>query len=352
MRLAVLDLGSNTFHLLLSEVDASGGIAKLGSFKQTLRLGAEIPLGGVIGEPQWRRAMDAIDEILMLGKPFECRTLAVATSVFREAANGSAFVEGVRMRFGLPVDLLTSTEEARLSYLGATSELPATRDPIAVIDVGGGSIQFTVGEGERCLLATSLPMGVLRLCKIAAAKTLDARVAASMMAEVLRREAKPVADAIAALRPVSVVFASGTARTIASLPLLDAYEKTPPPRRADPPQGPLVATRVTRAGVRGLGAALIGLDAATLTGLGVPADRQPTAGPGAIVLETLMDLIGVEEATIATRALREGVIVRALRALRLWRRGELTQNELQNPTMLVVKDLLRGIDAHPGADLA
>ena len=313
MRLAVLDLGSNTFHLLLAQVDPSGSIARLGSFKRALRLGAEVPVGGVIAHSQWRRAMEAIDEILSQGRPFECRTLGVATSVFREAANGRAFVDAVRMRFGIPVDLLTGTEEARLSYLGAISELAPAEGPVAVIDVGGGSIQLTVGEGERCLLATSLPFGVLRLCDAAAARTSDALEAAGAIAEILRREAKPVTDAVAALRPVSLVFASGTARTIASLPLLDAYERMPFPRRADSPV-PYMATNVSRTALAGLGTALIGLDADALTGLGVPPDRHATAGPGAIVLQTLMELVGIEEATVATRALREGVIVRALAA--------------------------------------
>jgi exopolyphosphatase/pppGpp-phosphohydrolase len=66
----------------------------------------------------------------------------------------------------------------------------------------------------------------------------------------------------------------------------------------------------------GLGAALIGLDAPALSGLGVPSDRHATAGPGAIVLQTLMELLGIDEAMVATRALREGVIVRALQAAR------------------------------------
>jgi exopolyphosphatase/guanosine-5'-triphosphate,3'-diphosphate pyrophosphatase len=316
MRVGVLDLGSNTFHLLLAQVDASGTIEKLGSFKRTLRLGAEIAPGEVIDQHQSQRALDAIEEILSLGRPFQCRTLAVATSVFREAANGAAFAETVGKQFGVPVDLLTGAEEARLSYLGAISDLPAARGPVAVVDVGGGSIQMTVGEGERCTLAVSLPFGVLRVCEAAAAKTTDARQAAATIADILRKEAKPVADAVRAERPTSLVFASGTARTIASLPLLDAYEVSPAPRRAEPPQGPPMATRVTRAGLSGLGAALIGLDAAALSGLGVPADRHATAGPGAVVLQTMMELLEIDEASIATRALREGVIVRALHAAR------------------------------------
>jgi exopolyphosphatase/guanosine-5'-triphosphate,3'-diphosphate pyrophosphatase len=329
MRLAVLDLGSNTFHLLLTEVDANGGITKLGSFKRTLRLGAEIPPGTTISESQSRRAMDAIEELLALGRPFGCRTIAVATAVFREAANGVAFAEAVRMRFGITVELLTGAEEGRLSYLGAVSEIPAMPRPIAVVDVGGGSIQFTVGDGERCLFATSLPLGVLRLCQAATAKSADAREAAATIADILRRDARLAAVMVAAYEPAALVFASGTARTIASLRLLDAYEATPSPRRADPPQGPPLATRVSRAGVAGLGSALMGLDSAALSGLGVPADRHATVGAGAIVLETLMDMLGMDEATVATRALREGVIVRTIAAAREARSAAAPQAQSQ-----------------------
>jgi exopolyphosphatase/guanosine-5'-triphosphate,3'-diphosphate pyrophosphatase len=218
--------------------------------------------------------------------------------------------------FGVPVDLLTGAEEGRLSYLGAISNLPPAHGPVVVVDVGGGSIQMAVGDGEKCLLAMSLPFGVLRVCAAAAARTTDARQAAATIADILHDEVKPVAEAVRAENPRSLIFASGTARTIASLPLLDAYEATPAPRRAEPPQGPPVAMRVTRAGLSGLGAALIGLDAAALSGLGVPADRHATAGPGAIVLQTLMEHLGMHEASVATRALREGVIVRALHAAR------------------------------------
>jgi exopolyphosphatase/guanosine-5'-triphosphate,3'-diphosphate pyrophosphatase len=316
MRLAVLDLGSNTFHLLLAEVEASGSITRLGSVKRTLRLGAEIPVGGVIAHSHWQRAMVAIDEILAEGSAFDCRTLAVATSVFREAANGRAFAESVQMRFGMPVELLSGTEEARLSYLGAMSDLPPVHGPVAVVDAGGGSIQLTVGEGDRCLFAASLPFGVLRLCETAAATTSDAGDAAQAIAELLRQEAKDVAHAVAMLRPVSLVFASGTARTIASLPLLDAFERNPFPRRFDSREGPFVATRISRAAVAKLGSALIGLDADSLSGLGVPSDRHASVGAGAIALQTLMELLAIDEATVATRALREGVIVRALHAAR------------------------------------
>jgi exopolyphosphatase/guanosine-5'-triphosphate,3'-diphosphate pyrophosphatase len=263
--------------------------------------------------------MGAIEEILEEARPFACQTLAVATSVFREAANGRAFADAVRKRFDVPVDLLTGIEEARLSCLGAISDLPPSRRPVAVIDVGGGSIQLTVGEGQQCLLATSLPLGVLRLCERAASAD-DARAAARTIATTVRQEAASATRAVAALDPGTFVFASGTARAIASLALLDRYEATPPPRRADNPRGTAMATRVSRAGLRGLGAGLLGRDARALNALGVPADRHASAGAGAIVLETLMDLLGTEEATIATRALREGVIVRALHDTRGARR--------------------------------
>ena len=316
MRLAVLDLGSNTFHLLLAMVDANGSQTKLGSIKRTLKLGAEIPVGGLIGDSQWQRAMGAIDEILTEARPFESLTLGVATSVFREARNGRAFIDEVRRRFGVPVELLTGAEEGRLSYLGAVSNLSSHRGRVAVVDVGGGSVQLTVGEGDRCIFAASLPFGVLRLSQQAASTTGDPFAMARAIASILRQEARSVADTVVGLEPRTVVFASGTARAIASLALLDQYEPVPPLRRAEDALGPGRATQVTRTGLRGVGAALLGLDPSALSALGVPADRHATAGPGAIVLETLMEMLQVEEATIASRALREGVIVRALHAAR------------------------------------
>jgi exopolyphosphatase/pppGpp-phosphohydrolase len=169
---------------------------------------------------------------------------------------------------------------------------------------------------DRFLLATSLPFGVLRLCEAAAAQTSDARMAALAISDLVRREARAATDAVASYRPVSLVFASGTARMLAQLPPIDSHEREPAPRRAERPQGPLMATRVSRQGLARLGAALIGLDAATLRGFGVPADRHATAGPGAIVLEALMSMIGIDQATIATRGLREGAIVRLLHNVR------------------------------------
>ena len=232
MRIGVLDLGSNTFHLLMAHVDGRGDIVKLGSLKKTLKLGAEVAPGGVIGENAWNRAMAAIDDLMGFARPFECPVIAVATSVFRDAANGRAFAESVRLRFGVPVELLSGTEEARLSYLGATSEL-ATPGRVAVVDVGGGSVQFTVGEGERCLYARSLPLGVLRLREGLRAEATDGRNGALAIARRLRSEARSVADDVNALAPETLVFASGTARTVASLPILRAYESRDVPMQSD-----------------------------------------------------------------------------------------------------------------------
>ena len=157
---------------------------------------------------------------------------------------------------------------------------------------------------------------MLRLCEAARSDAANAREAAGAIADILRQKTQGLADAVAGFRPVSLVFASGTARAIASLPLLESYERAPAPRRCDSTQGLLSPIKVSRTALRGLGSALIGLDADALSGLGVPADRHATVGPGAIVMQTLMELIGFEEATVATRALREGVIVRALQATR------------------------------------
>jgi exopolyphosphatase/pppGpp-phosphohydrolase len=132
MRVAVLDLGSNTFHLVWTQVGRGGSITKLGSHKHVVRLGADVPRGGVIAEEHWLRAMDAVAD-LAARCPADCRRMAVATSVFREAANGKSFVDAVRARFGIPVEVLTGEEEAELAWLGVASGRPKG-SPTAVVD--------------------------------------------------------------------------------------------------------------------------------------------------------------------------------------------------------------------------
>src|SRR6185503_13208525 len=163
MRVAALDLGSNSFHALIADVDRSGRLAVVDRAKRMPRIGEGIFRRGEISLEARKQAMRAISELL----PFIARTRpdavhAVATAAVREARNGREFVYEVRARFGLEVKVISGDEEARLSYAGARALLGDQLGHATLFDLGGGSLEAIVGDGARIVRTASAPLGVLR----------------------------------------------------------------------------------------------------------------------------------------------------------------------------------------------
>lgn len=163
MRVAVVDIGTNTTRLLVADVDGRtvteverrGAITRLGEGVDSgnrLLDGAMARVFVVVGE--YRRAIDE------LGAE---RALAVATSAVRDAGNGEQFARALYERFGLEARVITGDEEARLSFTGATFEREAGGDPLLVLDIGGGSTEFVVGRpGEDPSFHVSTQAGSVR----------------------------------------------------------------------------------------------------------------------------------------------------------------------------------------------
>jgi exopolyphosphatase/guanosine-5'-triphosphate,3'-diphosphate pyrophosphatase len=164
MRVAVVDIGTNSTRLLVADVEAGGAVAELDRRSTVTRLGQGVDATGVLAPEAmervfatlatYREAMDALEVQA---------TSAVLTSAVRDAGNGPAFTGEVRERFGLEAATLSGDEEAALSFLGATSERPAgAPSPVVVIDIGGGSTEFVVGERGAVSFHTSTQAGVVR----------------------------------------------------------------------------------------------------------------------------------------------------------------------------------------------
>ena len=287
----MLDLGSNTFHLLEAEVVA-GAVVPVVDRKATVRLGDEAFTLGEIPVEAWDRGLAAIEALLA---PLTWRRpVAVATGVFREAGNGEAFLAEVRRRFGIDVRLLSGAEEARLVYDGVRVEAmdPAAR--LAVFDLGGGSLECVVGEHGRVEVASSLPLGVLRM-----RRTADLRAHVHAVAgEIL--------DAIRASEPDEIVLAAGTARAL--LKLARRLE------RRDAVRG-----CIGRGTLRAMAELLRGCTREELAALGIAAGRHDTIAPGALVLSAVVERLDVPLVRVAQGALREGVALHeaSLRARRV-----------------------------------
>jgi exopolyphosphatase / guanosine-5'-triphosphate,3'-diphosphate pyrophosphatase len=159
-RVAVIDVGTNSTRLLVADVN--GGVVPLERRSTVTRLGRGVDLSGRLASEAIEDVCAAIDGYVGILQELGAEAVEViATSAVRDADNGSAFVAELRERFALSARVLDGEEEARLTYLGATSEaLPS--EPTLVVDIGGGSTELIVGSGSEISFHDSLQAGVVR----------------------------------------------------------------------------------------------------------------------------------------------------------------------------------------------
>jgi exopolyphosphatase/guanosine-5'-triphosphate,3'-diphosphate pyrophosphatase len=165
MRVAVVDIGSNSTRLLVADVDAQGAVTELERRSTVTRLGQGVDASGVLAPEAMQRVLATLEEYRSLIDAHDAgrHTVAALTSAVRDAANGDEFTATVRERFGLDAHAIPGAEEARLSFLGATSERPTEdADGIVVIDIGGGSTELIVGAGGAVSFFVSTQVGVVR----------------------------------------------------------------------------------------------------------------------------------------------------------------------------------------------
>jgi exopolyphosphatase / guanosine-5'-triphosphate,3'-diphosphate pyrophosphatase len=165
MRVAVVDIGTNSTRLLIADVDPStGAVAELVRRSQVTRLGAGVDAQGTLSDDAAERVFSTLAEYQREIETHDCEAnMAVLTSAVRDAANGDSFAARVRSDYGLDARVLSGEEEAQLTFLGAMSGRPATTEPTVVIDIGGGSTEFVVGRGHTAGFHVSLPAGVVRM---------------------------------------------------------------------------------------------------------------------------------------------------------------------------------------------
>jgi exopolyphosphatase/guanosine-5'-triphosphate,3'-diphosphate pyrophosphatase len=169
MRVAVVDIGTNSTRLLIAEVDpSSGAVEELLRRSQVTRLGDRVDSRGSLSEEAIARVLHTLAEYRTAIDSHDCAAnLAVLTSAVRDAANGASFAARVRDDYDLDARVLTGEEEAQLTFLGAMSGRPVedgpANEPTVVIDIGGGSTEFVVGVGHSAGFHVSLPVGVVRM---------------------------------------------------------------------------------------------------------------------------------------------------------------------------------------------
>jgi exopolyphosphatase/guanosine-5'-triphosphate,3'-diphosphate pyrophosphatase len=159
-KIAVIDIGTNSIHMVLAEAEPDGSYKILDRFKDMTRLGDGTFRQRRLSAESRARGVEVLKHLTTLArnKGFD-RILMAATSAVREARNSGQFIEEVSKNTGVRVKVVTGQEEARLIYLGVRQSMDLTDRPTLLVDVGGGSVELIVGNRERLLHAVSLKLG-------------------------------------------------------------------------------------------------------------------------------------------------------------------------------------------------
>ena len=307
MRLGVLDVGSNTVHLLV--VDAHYGAAPVPASKSkiTLRLAEHLLADGSIDSTAVEELVTFIGHSLAVAEDLGVtEIIAFATSAIRDAPNGGDVLATVRERTGVHLDLLSGEEESRLTYLAVRRWFGWSAGRIVVVDIGGGSLEIATGEDEEPDVAISLPLGAGRLTRDFCRT--DPPDAENVRA--LRRLARSqIADVVGRLLRVGQPrLAVATSKTMRQLARITGA--------APSAEGPYVRRVLTKSDLSAWVPKLAAMTAAERARLpGVSEARSAQLVAGAVVAEAAMDLLSVESFDIGPWALREGVILRRMDAL-------------------------------------
>ncbi len=303
--MGVLDVGSNTVHLLL--VDAHYGAAPIpaSKHKAQMRLAEHIDADGNVDRALVDSLVAFIAQELAEDRG-ATEIIAFATSAIRDARNGEVVIEQIRERTGISIDVLSGDDEARLTFLAVRRWFGWSSGRLLVMDIGGGSLELAAGSDEEPDVAISLPLGAGRLTRdfVAGDPASEGEI------KVLRKHARAmIADSIGPLRrSTPPMLSAATSKTFKQLARIAGAPPTS--------DGLYVRRRLKSSDVRQLVTLLSGLSAGERARLpGVSAGRSGQLLAGAVVAEAAMDLLEVEELDVCPWALREGVILRRMDAL-------------------------------------
>ncbi|MEU3339273.1 Ppx/GppA phosphatase family protein [Streptomyces sp. NPDC002144] len=304
MRLGVLDVGSNTVHLLV--VDAHPGACPLPahSHKAELRLAQLLDDSGAIGPAGVEKLIDVVQGCLQAAEDKGVENfLPFATSAVREASNADEVLARVQAETGVELQVLTGEEEARLTFLAARRWFGWSAGKLLVLDIGGGSLEIAYGIDEEPDAAVSLPLGAGRLTAgWLPGDPPDAESIRSLRRHVRAQIARTVGEFSRFGAPDHVVATSKTFKQLARI--AGAARST---------EGLYVQRELKRESLEAWVPRLAGMPTAQRAELpGVSEGRAEQLLAGALVAEGAMDLFGVESVEICPWALREGVILRRL----------------------------------------
>ena len=214
-RWAVVDCGTNTFNLLVRDVRTS---ELVWSTKLPVKLGLGGLTNGRLAPEAMERGVHALKLFRAAAQHLGVERLwAFATSGVRSTENGVEFAERAEREAGVPLNVISGLQEAAFIYAGVRQAIPAAREPVLVMDIGGGSTEFVVGSGSDVLWSLSLPLGVTRLREQFQPNDPLTESDLTALYAHLNQQLQPVFAAVEQYRPQQLIGSSGSFDTLYDL---------------------------------------------------------------------------------------------------------------------------------------
>ena len=308
---AAVDLGSNSFRLLVAEaVNTPSGtqLRPIDTLRESVRLAAGLTDNKLLGNDAYQRGLTAIRRFGERIRGFDPSNVrAVATNTLRVAKNAQQFVKDAQVALGFPIEVIAGVEEARLIYIGAAHEVQAVHGNRLVVDIGGGSTEFIIGKGYEPKLMESLYIGcVSHSMRFFPKGNIDSH--AFKEAELAaRREIQVISGAYLKSGWKQVIGSSGTARALAEL--ISQNDLNGPSDGLNIGRFTAGSGLITRDSLRALKKHLLKFEHVSQVQLiGLKDDRRSVWPGGLAIMLAVFDELGIESMEVTDAALRVGVL--------------------------------------------
>ena len=306
MRIGALDLGSNSFHLLVVEARPDGSFTPLVREKEMLRLGDVVAASGRLTEEAVDRAVEVVGRFRAIAETNQVDELvAYGTAALREAENGPEAADRIEAETGVAVQVVNGIREAQLVFEAVRASVLMEPAPVVCADLGGGSLELALGDRYGLQYATSLHLGVARLTVELVRSDPPTHKDRARLRRRIEQELESVVPDLAARHPRQLVGSSGT---------MCALVRAAAALRDGSVPASVNQLSVSWSELESLFELVFSLgveDRARLPG--VDNRRAELLPAGAVVAESLLDLLGLDTLTASEWALREGMVLRVLR---------------------------------------
>ena len=302
MRIAAIDIGTNSIHVVIAQAHGQKGFEVLDREREVVQVGRGSFVGNRLRADAIARTVDSLARFVELARRQGAeRILCTATAAAREAKNGGEFVRAAQRVAGITPRVIPAREEGRLIWLAVTNalELPAD-EPSLVLDIGGGSLQMVVGTSEKLLKVVSVPLGALRLSEILPLEDPPAPETLARLRRIVKKTAKEALAVVREFKPKRIYGSSGAIHALAHV--AQHLEGG----------GPIEHINGHRLGAKSLERTTKAIEAMPLDQRlalpGIDAARAEILVQGAVVLDHVVTEVGGDAILVSDFGVREGLI--------------------------------------------